>query len=124
MKCRIFAAVFNKQVKMRVKAKSRIVIAWLLFMTLMPLFVVKAVHHHGESETAACQSADGEHSHNPCGQCPVCQFTLSPFTQAEAFHAEVIIPVSDYEVVYRVQSISRRLIRSHHLRAPPVLSAL
>ena len=28
---------------MRVKAKSRIVVAWLLFMTLMPLFVVKAV---------------------------------------------------------------------------------
>ena len=39
---------------MRVKAKSRIVVAWLLFMTLMPLFVVKAVHHHGESETVVC----------------------------------------------------------------------
>ena len=100
---------------MRVKAKSRIVVAWLLFMTLMPLFVVKAVHHHGESKTAVCQSSDGEHSHNPCDQCPVCQFALSPFTQAEAFH---------YKSVYRVQSISWRLIRSHHLRAPPVLSAL
>ena len=109
---------------MRVKAKSRIVVAWLLFMTLMPLFVVKAVHHHGESETAVCQSSDGEHSHNPCDQCPVCQFALSQFTQAEAFHAEIIVSVSDYKSVYRVQSISWRLIRSHHLRAPPVLSAL
>lgn len=84
---------------MRVKAKSRIVVAWLLFMTLMPLFVVKAVHHHGESETAVCQSSDGEHSHNPCDQCPVCQFALSPFTQAEAFHAEIIVSVSDYKSV-------------------------
>ena len=78
---------------MRVKAKSRIVVAWLLFMTLMPLFVVKAVHHHGESETVVCQSSDGEHSHNPCDQCPVCQFALSPFAQAEAFHAEIIVSV-------------------------------
>ena len=109
---------------MRVKAKSRIVVAWLLFMTLMPLFVVKAVHHHGESETVVCQSSDGEHSNNPCDQCPVCQFALSPFAQAEAFHAEIIVSVSDYKSVYRVQSISWRLIRSHHLRAPPVLSAL
>ena len=109
---------------MRVKAKSRIVVAWLLFMTLMPLFVVKAVHHHGESETVVCQSSDGEHSHNPCDQCPVCQLALSPFAQAEAFHAEIIVSVSDYKSVYRVQSISWRLIRSHHLCAPPVLSAL
>ena len=108
---------------MRVKAKGRIGIAWMLFMTLMPLFVVKTIHHHGKIEIAACQSADGEHSHRSCDQCPVCQFTLSPFTQAEDFHAEVIIPVSDYEPVYLAQSMGYRLIHSHYLRAPPFLLA-
>lgn len=109
---------------MRVKAKGRIGIAWLLFMTLMPLFVVKTVHHHEKIETAACQSANGEHSHNPCDQCPVCQFTLSPFIQAEVFHAEVIIPATDYKTIYLTQSMGCRLIYSHYLRAPPFLSAL
>ena len=108
---------------MRVKAKSRVIIAWVLFMALMPFFVVKAVHHHEESEIAVCHSEDG-HSQNPCDQCPICDFTLSPFTQAESFHTQVIIPVFDYEPVCYVNMVSCQLIDSHDLRAPPYLSIL
>lgn len=108
---------------MRVKAKSRVIIAWLLFMTLMPFFVVKAIHHHEECEISVCHSESG-HSQNPCDQCPVCNFTLSPFIQAESFHAQVIIPIFKFEPVWYVNMLSFQPVYSHKLRAPPFLPAL
>ncbi|WP_293667677.1 hypothetical protein [uncultured Parabacteroides sp.] len=107
---------------MRVKAKGKVVIAWLLLMTFMPFFVVKAIHHHEESEIAVCHSEDG-HSHSPCDQCSICHFTLSPFTQAESFYAQVIIPVFNLEPVCYVSMMSFQLTYSHKLRGPPFSSA-
>lgn len=108
---------------MGVKAKGRVVVAWLLLMTFVPFFVVKAIHHHEESEIAVCHSEDG-HSHNPCDQCSICHFTLSPFTQAESFYTQVIIPVFNFEPICYVNMMSYRLTYSHKLRAPPFLSVL
>lgn len=119
----IIFATFLINTQMRVKTKGRIVIAWVLFMALMPFFVVKAIHHHKESETVVCHSEDG-HSENPCGQCLICHFTLSPFTQAKSFYTQVIIPAFNYEPVYYVNMIGYQLIHSHKLRAPPSLSIL
>lgn len=108
---------------MRIKAKKRIIIAWLLFMALMPLFLVKAIHHH-EGRDVSISQPKGCSSQNACEQCPICKFTLSPFTQANSFHFEVIIPVFNYEPVYQVKMMSYRLILLSKLRAPPFLSAL
>jgi len=104
--------------QMKTKAKSRIVVAWLLFITIMPVFMVKAMHHH--EETVVCHSEDG-HAQHPCDQCPVCNFILSPFIQAESFHVRIINPVFNYEPVAYVGVRSYQLIHSHHLRAPPSL---
>lgn len=108
---------------MRIKAKKRILIAWLLFMALMPFFLVKAMHHHEESDVSVCQSK-GCSSQDVCEQCSICNFTLSPFTQVESFHFEVIIPVFNYEPVYQVKMMSYRLLLLSKLRAPPFLSTL
>jgi hypothetical protein len=106
---------------MKAKAKSRIVIAWLLFITLMPIFVVKAIHHH--EEITVCHSDDGQSQH-PCDQCPICHFTLSPFTQSESFQVQIIIPIFNCEPIAYVSMKSYQLIYSHNLRAPPSLSTL
>ncbi|MCD8184149.1 MAG: hypothetical protein LUE99_14940 [Bacteroides sp.] len=80
---------------MRRRTKSRIIIAWLLLITIMPLFVVKTFHYHESNTTAKSEKG---HSHNdPCGQCLICQFTLSPFTQTESFQMHVYVSVIDYE---------------------------
>lgn len=108
---------------MRITAKKRIIIAWLLFMVFMPFFLVKTIHQLEESDASVCHSK-GESSQNVCHQCPICKFTLSPFTQVESFYFEVIIPVFNYEPVYEVNMMSYRPILSSKLRAPPFLSTL
>lgn len=89
---------------MKVRTKNRIAVAWLLLMTLMPVFVVKAMHHHEEIA--------------------VCHFTLSPFTQAESFHIQIIIPLFNYEPVAYMGMKGYQPVHPYNLRAPPSLSAL
>lgn len=43
---------------MKRKRKNRIIIAWVLLMTLMPISIVKATHHHDIEEVASSQSTD------------------------------------------------------------------
>lgn len=69
--------------KMRENAKGRIFIAWLLFMTLMPFFMVKTFHYH--EEDAVCHSDSGN-SHDSSHQCPVCNFTLSPLRKLKHYN--------------------------------------
>lgn len=103
---------------MRVKAKNRVLIAWVLFMTLMPFFVVKAIHHH--EEISICHSDDA-HSQNSCEKCPICHFTLSPFMRVESLDSQVIIPLFSYEQISYVNMLTYQLNSSHDLRAPPYL---
>ena len=104
---------------MEIKAKSRIVIAWVLLITLMPLFVVKAVHFH--DKTSACQSTKG-HTHSPGDQCLICQFTLSPFTQAESLQIHVFVSVFDLEPAQYADKVCIAMLYPYHLRAPPTKS--
>ncbi len=40
----------------------RVYIAWMLFMTFIPFFVVKTFHYHGSEDEKSCSHA--KHSHN------------------------------------------------------------
>lgn len=42
------------------KRKIRAYIAWMLFMTFIPFFVVKTFHYHGSEDETSCSHA--EHS--------------------------------------------------------------
>ena len=64
------------------------------------------------------------HPQSPCNQCPVCHFTLSPFTQAESFHIQIIIPLFNYEPVAYMGMKGYQPVHPYNLRAPPSLSAL
>lgn len=104
--------------RMKRKAKSRIIIAWTLLVTLMPLFVVKAIHHHESNDTSACHSSKG-HSHTPGDQCLICQFMLSPFIQAESPQIQVFISVLDCRAINYADKDCRTMLHPYHLRAPP-----
>lgn len=92
-------------------------VAWLLLTTLMPFFVVKAVHFHQENDTPTCQSGE-RHSHTP-DDCAICHFILSPFTQAESFQIHIFLPIFDYQPVYSVDEDYLITLYPYHLRAPP-----
>lgn len=108
---------------MRIKAKYHFLVAWLLIMTLMPFFVVKATHFHKECHTSACQSEDG-HAHSSCNQCPICHFALSPFTEAETFEIHIFLSVLAYEPVNYTDEDTLTRIYPYHLRAPPATSLI
>jgi hypothetical protein len=110
----------SKKHGMKTTAKRRIAVAWMLFLVLMPFFVVKTLHHHGTCTQDVCRSADG-HEHSSEEQCPICHFMLSPFTEAESLQVEVAVPVSEAEYSLYVAMPDRRCIHLFQLRAPPVV---
>ena len=115
--CSYLCLQFTRRI-MRDKAKGRIFIAWLLLVTLMPIFMVKTLHHHGEDDTTC--HPQGGHSHSSSShQCPICDFMLSPFIQAEAFQLHIVLPVFDFRPEIRIDKVCRAKSYPYHLRAPP-----
>lgn len=106
---------------MKVKAKRRITIAWVLLFALMPLFVVKGIHHHNEQKIVISHSEKGSVPTSN-DECLICQFTLSPFTQVETVQICCIIPVFLFEPIFHLNRLRFRPTYSQCLRAPPFLS--
>lgn len=113
---------------MRKKEIQRIVLAWLLLATILPMLVVKSVHHHNAvhaSTEFAIHSLSMEHSTHFSavdGGCPICHFIVSPYTEAETYEFHSLVPyITFYRPVIREQGKSFRLIYSHEMRAPPCL---
>ncbi len=105
---------------MSVKARHRAFVAWLLLMTFMPLMVVKIVHHHGSDGSAPCQKAPSG-SPTAAGDCFICHFLLSPFTEAQDVTLTVFLTVCTLVAASLCAGcpiVSRRTAR---LRAPPLV---
>lgn len=81
------------------------------------IFMVKTFHHH--EEDAVCHSDSGN-SHDSSHQCPVCNFTLSPFTQVETLQLHIVLPVFDYQPKITVDKVCQVKSYPYYLRAPPV----
>ncbi|WP_294476460.1 hypothetical protein [uncultured Bacteroides sp.] len=101
------------------KRKIRVYIAWMLFMTFLPFFVVKTFHYHGSEGETSC--SDTRHaSHNHSDGCAICKYSLSLFTEPQPleFHfSQALIP---YELIIPLDKVVCRRTYSHQLRAPPV----
>ena len=82
------------------KKNIRVYIAWMLFMTFIPFFVVKTFHYHGSEDEKSCSHA--KHSHQ----------------SSDEFHYTLtLVP---YEpIIYQDKVVCKRTY-SHHLRGPPV----
>lgn len=99
-----------------------IIIAWTLLITLMPVFIVKALHTHDEGDVYASATSSPSHAHGGGSDCLICSFSLSPFTEAVSFVWSVILPST---VVVWVCPVSRLLPGDTVLcltRGPPALS--
>ena len=84
------------------KRKTRAYIAWVLFMTFIPFFVVKTFHYHGSEDEKSCQ------------------YSLSFFTEPQPVEFHCTLTLVPYEpVVYQDKVVCKRTY-SHQLRAPPV----
>ena len=84
------------------KKNIRVYIAWMLFMTFIPFFVVKTFHYHGSED------------------CAICQYSLSFFTEPQPIEFHCTLTLVPYEpIIYQDKVVCKRTY-SHHLRGPPV----
>lgn len=107
---------------MRAKRRRQIFLAWLLFMAMLPFFVVKITHRHDPDEVVCCSSdADkaDHHSQNP-DDCLICNLLLSPFVETHSFDLHFILTLSPVERIDYSSEKAYLLSYSHYLRAPPV----
>ena len=97
--------------------KIRAYIAWVLFMTFIPFFVVKTFHYHGSEDEKSCSHA--KHSHNSSDDCAICKYSLSLFTEPQLIEYHTILTLVPYEPVIYQDKVVCKPTYSHHLRGPP-----
>lgn len=98
--------------------KNRIAVAYLLLLSVMPFFFVKAFHVH--KERACIHDRQQLPHHDSADECAICLFTLSLFTEAESLeytHTLTVKPVK-YLILEEQDVTVTVLLLS--LRAPPV----
>ena len=77
------------------RQRQRAVIACMLLLTLMPFFLVKAFHVHGE-HSCVSHNEQGHSRHDSPENCTICLFTLSPFIEAGIL----------YTIIFRLADLS------------------
>jgi len=97
--------------------RKRIIIAWMLFLTLTPFFLVKTFHKHEAAGCSVCSSGTAQNCNEVC---LICQFTFLPFTQAEPPQFFAPAPVRRFEPESRTEKALSDSSCSYGLRAPPI----
>ena len=104
---------------MKHRVKTRIVTAWVLLLTLMPLYIVKAVHFHNDGSSISMHDSGHHHQASDDG-CLICHFLLSPFTEAADFHFTFVDSSHFHDFVAVFADVVVLAHRAYGLRAPPV----
>ena len=101
------------------RQRQRAVIACMLLLTLMPFFLVKAFHVHGE-HSCVSHNEQGHSRHDSPENCTICLFTRSPFIEAGIFIYDYI--PTGRPVRYLISGETDVIVTlfPHFLRAPPV----
>ena len=87
----------------------------------MPFFAVKTIHHHEVVPSAICQTTDAGPSQSACGDdsCPICHFSLEPFTPGESLTLSVTLSYTHHEQGTLRVPLFGQPVASYNLRAPP-----
>ena len=89
------------------KKNIRVYIAWMLFMTFIPFFVVKTFHYHGSEDEKSCSHA--KHSHQSSDDCAICQYSLSFFTEPQPIEFHCTLTLVPYEpIIYQDKVVCKR----------------
>ncbi|MCK9155479.1 MAG: hypothetical protein M0P12_05135 [Paludibacteraceae bacterium] len=98
--------------------KHRVLIVWLMMAIFALPFIVKIVHICTSEEVECC--ADGDH--HDCNTCPVCQFTLSTFTESPVISYDFTVTPVYYEpFISYCEDIHKFAHEAYGLRAPPTI---
>ena len=98
------------------RQRQRAVIACMLLLTLMPFFLVKAFHVHGE-HSCVSHNEQGHSRHDSPENCTIC---LSPFVEAGIFIYDYIPTGRPVRYLISGETDVIVILFPHFLRAPPV----
>jgi hypothetical protein len=107
-------------VNKRKKINGEILTGWLLLLLFALPPATRTVH--------ACQCVyfnniehkeQNSHTHHDCNTCAICQFVLSPFTEAELIKFDFTIKTVNFEQFTYWENINSLIIYNYMLRAPP-----
>ncbi len=101
------------------RQRQRGIIACMLLLTLMPFFLVKTFHVHGEHSYVSYDEQGHSHHDSP-GNCPICLFTLSPFIEAGTLEYDYVPTESSVNYLIHEEKDVIVTLFPHFLRAPPV----
>ncbi|MDR2919888.1 MAG: hypothetical protein LBV72_11050 [Tannerella sp.] len=103
---------------------NRIVLAWLLSVIFIIPYVAKGIHiYQNECCEELCSHCDGHHSHqHNCDTCPVCQFALSTFIEADFDKPDSGLTEFCSTLIYFLYNDKKYDSITHldYLRAPPL----
>ncbi|MDR1097045.1 MAG: SurA N-terminal domain-containing protein [Tannerella sp.] len=100
--------------------RHKIWVVWLLLAVFTLPFAVKAVHSYRTAGPSGHGCSGTSHSHHDYSDCPVCQFTLSSFTEATVAGSGFRVLLFDFEPVLSFQpGFCQQVHLSYGLRAPP-----
>jgi hypothetical protein len=92
----------------------------LLALLLLTPFAVRTVHIY---LCSASEMADHHHHHPDGSPCPVCVFSLFPFTEAEFAGYDYLPLLLSCEITFYAEETSSSAFHFYYLRAPPIRSA-
>ena len=98
--------------------KNRIAVAYLLLLSIMPFFFVKAFHVH--KECVCIHGGQQLPHHDSADKCAICLFTLSSFTEAESLEYNHTQTVKLVEYLFWEEHDVTGTVLLLSLRAPPV----
>lgn len=101
------------------RQRQRAVIACMLLLTLMPFFLVKVFHVHGE-HSCVSHNEQGHSRHDSPENCTICLFTLSPFVEAGIFIYDYIPTGRLVRYLTSKETDVIVILFPYFLRAPPV----
>lgn len=106
----------------------RLLYAWLLLLSLLPITVAKMVDIHIEEAFLAEMGGDLDAARRAAQQeqenCPICHFSLSFFIEYDAVVLPEIFPVSLHRFIPLSDSECLSPVFHYLLRAPPSLNLL
>lgn len=98
--------------------KNRIAVAYLLLLSMIPFFFVKAFHVH--KERACIHDGQQLPHHDSADECAICLFTLSLFTEAESLEYTQTLTVKPVKYLILEEQDVTVTVLLLSLRAPPV----
>lgn len=120
----VFCYICTEFISMKREKITRVVIAWVLLLSLMPVFIMKSLHFHNDGGVMLYHHSPAGDLQSNCGggSCAICHFFISPFVETESVHFTFITFLVSIFICSICSQLINRNVIAKRLRGPPSYS--